>query len=77
AALLICVGAATALANPARLLKSLPGALYEAGVAVVVAMTFAPNLVADVTRLRAARRLRGRLDTGVKGRLQGGRTVLE
>ncbi|MFC7467863.1 hypothetical protein ACFQVA_10240 [Actinomadura keratinilytica] len=48
ATLLICVGAANALASPARLLKSLPGALYEAGVAVVVAMTFAPNLVADV-----------------------------
>ncbi|MGG7614329.1 energy-coupling factor transporter transmembrane protein EcfT, partial [Streptomyces sp. ZG43] len=58
ATLLICVGAANALASPARLLKSLPGALYEAGVAVVVAMTFAPNLVADVRRLRAARRLR-------------------
>ena len=48
ATLLICVGAANALANPARLLKSLPGALYETGVAVVVALTFAPNLIADV-----------------------------
>jgi energy-coupling factor transport system permease protein len=36
ATLLICVGAANALASPTRLLKSLPGALYEAGVAVVV-----------------------------------------
>lgn len=42
ATLLICVGAANALANPHRLLKSLPGALYELGVAVVVALTFAP-----------------------------------
>ena len=67
ATLLICVGAANALANPARLLKSLPGALYEAGVAVVVAMTFAPNLVADVQRLRAARRLRGRPDRRLRG----------
>ncbi len=64
AALLICVGAANALANPARLLKSLPGALYEAGVAVVVAMTFAPSMVADVARLRTARRLRGRPTSG-------------
>lgn len=77
AALLICVGAANALANPARLLKSLPGALYEAGVAVVVAMTFAPHLVADVQRLRAARRLRGRPDRGVRGLLQVGLPVLE
>ncbi|MET9859992.1 CbiQ family ECF transporter T component [Streptomyces smyrnaeus] len=77
ATLLICVGAANALANPARLLKSLPGALYEAGVAVVVAMTFAPNLVADVRRLRAARRLRGRDDRGLRGVLQVGLPVLE
>ncbi|MEV0445063.1 energy-coupling factor transporter transmembrane component T [Streptomyces spectabilis] len=77
AGLLICVGAANALASPARLLKSLPGALYEAGVAVVVAMTFAPNLIADVQRLRAARRLRGRPDRGVRGLLQVGLPVLE
>jgi energy-coupling factor transport system permease protein len=77
AALLVCVGAANALANPARLLKSLPGALYEAGVAVVVAMTFAPHLVADVTRLRAARRLRGRDDRGIRALLQVGLPVLE
>ncbi|MGW8401325.1 CbiQ family ECF transporter T component [Streptomyces lydicus] len=77
AALLICVGAANALANPSRLLKSLPGALYEAGVAVVVAMTFAPNLIADVQRLRAARRLRGRRDRGVTALLQVGLPVLE
>ncbi|GAB2827108.1 CbiQ family ECF transporter T component [Streptomyces daliensis] len=77
ATLLICLGAANALANPARLLKSLPGALYEAGVAVVVALTFAPNLVADVQRLRAARRLRGRDDKGVRALLQVGLPVLE
>ncbi|WP_149183373.1 CbiQ family ECF transporter T component [Streptomyces sp. TRM49041] len=77
ATLLACVGAANALANPARLLKSLPGALYEAGVAVVVAMTFAPNLVADVARLRTARRLRGRPTGGVRAVLQIGLPVLE
>ncbi|MER7799169.1 energy-coupling factor transporter transmembrane component T [Streptomyces parvulus] len=77
ATLLICVGAANALANPSRLLKSLPGALYEMGVAVVVALTFAPNLIADVQRLRAARRLRGRHDKGVRGMLQVGLPVLE
>ncbi|MFG3493906.1 energy-coupling factor transporter transmembrane component T [Streptomyces sp. NPDC047928] len=77
ATLLICVGAANALANPARLLKSLPGALYEIGVAVVVAMTFAPNLVADVVRLRTARRLRGRATGGIGAVLQIGLPVLE
>ncbi|WP_346660071.1 energy-coupling factor transporter transmembrane component T [Streptomyces sp. WMMB303] len=77
ATLLVCVGAANALANPARLLKSLPGALYEAGVAVVVAMTFAPHLVADVRRLRAARRLRGRDDRGLRAVAQVALPVLE
>ncbi|MGY1580213.1 energy-coupling factor transporter transmembrane component T [Streptomyces sp. MN13] len=77
ATLLICVGAANALASPSRLLKSLPGALYEAGVAVVVALTFAPNLIADAQRLRAARRLRGRPDSGIRGLLQVGLPVLE
>ncbi|MFD4788868.1 CbiQ family ECF transporter T component [Streptomyces sp. NPDC058459] len=77
AALLVCVGAANALASPAKLLKSLPGALYEAGVAMVVALTFAPHLIADVQRLRAARRLRGRPDRGLRGLFQVGLPVLE
>lgn len=77
AAVLVCVGAANALADPARLLKSLPGALYEAGVAVVVAMTFAPNLVADVQRRRSAQRLRGRGDKGIAALLRVGVPVLE
>nr|WP_246451046.1 energy-coupling factor transporter transmembrane protein EcfT [Allostreptomyces psammosilenae] len=77
AVLLVCVGAANALASPYRLLRALPGALYEAGVAVVVAMTFAPNLLADVRRVRAARRLRGRPDRGVRGLAQVALPVLE
>ncbi|WP_049580010.1 energy-coupling factor transporter transmembrane component T [Streptomyces sp. SBT349] len=77
ATLLICLGAANALANPARLLKSLPGALYEVGVAVVVAMTFAPRLVADLLRTREARRLRGRSDRGVRSFAGVARPVLE
>ncbi|MBC9712524.1 energy-coupling factor transporter transmembrane protein EcfT [Streptomyces sp. TRM66268-LWL] len=77
ATLLICIGAANALANPARLLKSLPGALYEAGVAVVVAMTFAPQFLVDLQRLRRARRLRGRPDKGIRGLAQVGLPVLE
>ncbi|GAA1434786.1 CbiQ family ECF transporter T component [Streptomyces thermospinosisporus] len=77
AALLVCVGAANSLANPSRLLKSLPGALYETGVAVVVALTFAPHLIADVQRLRAARRLRGRPDKGLRGLAQVALPVLE
>jgi energy-coupling factor transport system permease protein len=67
ATMLACVGAANALANPKRLLQSLPGALYEIGVAVVVALSFSPQLVEAVTRVRAARRLRGRPDRGLRG----------
>ena len=66
ATMLACVGAANSLANPSRLLASVPAALYEVGVAVVVAMTFAPQLVDDVTRVRTARRLRGRSERGVR-----------
>src|SRR5439155_6592875 len=49
-----------------RLLKSLPSALYEIGVALTVALAFAPQAVTAVTRLRAARRLRGRADRGLR-----------
>lgn len=72
ATLLICVGAANALANPSRLLKSLPGALYEAGVAVVVALTFAPNLIADVRRLRSAHAAAGPSRPGAARAAPGG-----
>jgi energy-coupling factor transport system permease protein len=67
AAMIACVGAANALANPSRLLKAVPGALYEVGVSVVVALTVAPQAVEDVQRRRRARRLRGRPDQGLRG----------
>ncbi|MCA1710485.1 MAG: energy-coupling factor transporter transmembrane protein EcfT [Actinobacteria bacterium] len=66
AALLCCVGAANALANPKRALRSLPPALYEVGVAVVVALTVAPQLVESVLRVRRARRLRGAQAKGLR-----------
>ncbi|GLZ80595.1 cobalt ABC transporter permease [Actinorhabdospora filicis] len=66
AAMVICVGAANALANPKRMLKSLPGALYEIGTAVVVALTVAPQLVESVLRVRRARRLRAGGQKGLK-----------
>jgi energy-coupling factor transport system permease protein len=57
-ALLCCVGAANALANPKRALRVLPGALYELGTAVVVALTVAGQLVESGQRVRRAQRLR-------------------
>lgn len=59
ATLICCIGAANALANPKRLLSLLPGAFYELGVAVVVAISFAPQLIESIERVRRARLLRG------------------
>jgi len=66
ATMLVCLGAANALANPKRLLTALPGALYEVGMAVVVALSVAPQLIESVLRVRRARRLRGGLGTGLR-----------
>lgn len=66
AAVIICVGAANALVTPTRLLRCVPAALYEVGVAVVVALTLAPQLISSAGRVREARRLRGRAERGFK-----------
>jgi energy-coupling factor transport system permease protein len=67
AVLICCVGAANALANPKRALRSLPPALYEVGSAVVIALTLAPQLVESVVRVRRARRLRASPQKGLRG----------
>ena len=59
ATMVVCVGAANALANPKRLLRSVPSALYEVCTAVVVSVTVLPQLVESLQRVRRARRLRG------------------
>lgn len=59
AALIVCFGAASSLADPKRLLKHLPGALYELGVAATVAVAVAPQVVVSAGRVRRAHRLRG------------------
>jgi energy-coupling factor transport system permease protein len=66
ACLLCCIGAANTLANPKRALRMLPGALYELGVAVTVALSVAPQLVESVQRVRRARQLRGATGRGMK-----------
>ena len=58
ATIVICVGAANSLANPKRLLRSVPPALYEIGTALVVAVTVLPQFVESVRRVRAAQALR-------------------
>ena len=67
AVLIACFGAANALAHPARLTRILPPALYEVGVAIVVALTFVPSLAESVVRVRDAQRLRGRSVAGLRG----------
>jgi energy-coupling factor transport system permease protein len=66
ACLLCCVGAANSLANPKRALRVLPGALYELGVAVTVALSVAPQLVESVQRVVRARRLRAGRTKGLR-----------
>jgi energy-coupling factor transport system permease protein len=65
ATIIICVGAANSLADPRRLLASLPPALYEVGTAVVIAFSLFPQLAESVQRVRRARRLRGAPGKGV------------
>lgn len=77
ATLLVCVGAANSLVSPSRLLRCVPAALYETGVAVVVALSLAPQVVGDLRRVRAARRLRGHPDRGVRGLRSVAMPVLE
>lgn len=77
ATILICIGAANSLASPTRLLKSVPAAMYELGVSVVVALTFTPQLVTDVDRLQTTRRLRGRASSGPRAIAGAAVPVLE
>ncbi len=66
AVMLLCIGAANALANPRRALRSVPAALYEASVAVVIALSVAPQLIESIQRVRRARRLRGDTSTNLR-----------
>ena len=67
AAILACFGAANSLASPFRLLRCLPAVLYEAGVAVTVALSLTPQLATEARRVHEARRLRGRPTSGLAG----------
>ena len=60
AAIILSVGLANSLANPRKLLKSTPAALYEVATAVSVAINLAPQLIESLQRVRRARSLRGR-----------------
>lgn len=70
--IVVAVGAANALANPKRLMKSLPPALYEIGSALVVAVTVLPQLADSAVRVKRAQELRG----GPPGRIRGLRRLI-
>ena len=77
AALIICIGAANALANPKRALRSLPAALHQLGTAVVIAVTLAPQLVGSWRRVQRARSLRGHRPRGMRAALAPRMPVLQ
>lgn len=77
AAMILCIGAANALADPKRLLAALPGALQEIGTAIVVAISVAPQLAESVRRVHRARLLRGDGARGVTAFRRVAMPVLE
>jgi len=77
AALIVCFGAANALANPKRALRCLPASLHHLGTAVVIAVTATPQLVTSVVRVRRAQRLRGQEDRGPRSVLACALPVLQ
>lgn len=74
ATMIICLGAANSLANPKKLLASLPSALHELGTILVVAIGVFPQLGDSVLRVTRARRLRRAAAAG-RGRRERYRVV--
>lgn len=66
ATLVVCFGAANALANPRRALRSLPASLHQIGTAVVIAVSVTPQLVTSASGVRRAQRLRGQDGHGLR-----------
>jgi energy-coupling factor transport system permease protein len=64
-AIILAVGMANSLANPRRLLKATPAALFEVATTVAIAINLAPQLIESLQRVRRARNLRGR-SKGIK-----------
>jgi len=77
ATLVVAIGGANALANPKRLLRSMPNALHEVGTAVVVSVSVAPQLAESVQRVYRARLLRGESGLGLRALSQVALPVLQ
>jgi len=59
AAIILAIGMANSLANPRKLLRATPGALYEIATAISIAINLAPQLITSLNRVRRSRGLRG------------------
>jgi len=59
AAIILGVAMANSIANPRKLLRLAPSALYEFATAAAVALNLAPQLILSLQRVRRARTLRG------------------
>ena len=59
AAIIICFAAASSLTSPHRLLRVLPFAIYQFGLALVIATSLVPQFVTSISRIRDAQYLRG------------------
>ena len=67
ATLVVCFGAANALSNPKRALRSLPASMHHLGTAVVIGVSVTPALVTSALNVRRAQRLRGAALRGMRG----------
>jgi energy-coupling factor transporter transmembrane protein EcfT len=59
AAIIICFAAASSLTSPHRLLRVLPFAIYQFGLALVIATSLVPQFVRSISRIKDAQYLRG------------------
>ena len=57
---------AAAITSPTRVLRALPLTLHSTGMLLVIAVTFLPHLLTDISRLRHASRWRGQRSTGIR-----------
>lgn len=64
--MIVAVGAANSLADPKKLVKSLPGALGDLGTAVVIGISIAPQMAQSALRIHRARTLRGDGSKGIR-----------
>lgn len=70
ATVVVAASAAAVLVPPNLLLKSMPSAIYEAGLVTVIALGFLPALSSDAKRMKTATALRGKPVKGIWSHLK-------